>query len=75
MACDVGFPCLMTVKFLFKINIFLFYVKPKNKLDKTYLRFVVSEPERYRKPIVAKVTPGVTVLKVAGESSDSGDHG
>lgn len=75
MACDVGFPCLTTVKFLFKINIFLFHEKPKNKLDKTYLRFVVSEPERYRKQIVAKVTTGVTVLKVAGESSDSGDHG
>lgn len=75
MARDVGFPCLMTVKFLFKINIFLFHEKPKNKLDKTYLRFVVSEPERYRKQIVAKVTTGVTVLKVAGESSDSGDHG
>lgn len=75
MAHDVGFPCLMTVKFLFKINIFLFHEKPKNKLDKTYLRFVVSEPERYRKQIVAKVTTGVTVLKVAGESSDSGDHG
>lgn len=58
MARDIGFQCLTTVKFLFKINISLFYVtlKKTHKVNQMYLQFVVSESERYHKQIGAKVT-------------------